>query len=76
MTCAAESGGRMSRVIAETVSMIQTKIGMRPSVMPGPRMVSVVVDQVDRGRDGADAGDEDREVPVVGGIARREGAAR
>ena len=43
MICAAESGGRMSRVMAETVSMIHTKTGMRPRLIPGPRIVSVVV---------------------------------
>ena len=42
MIWAADSGGRMIRVIADTVSIVHTKIGMRPSVMPGPRMVSVV----------------------------------
>ncbi len=43
MTWAADSGGRTTSVIADTVSMIHTKTGMRPSVMPGPRMVMVVV---------------------------------
>ena len=42
MIWAADSGGRMNRVIADTVTIVQTKIGIRPRVMPGPRMVSVV----------------------------------
>ncbi len=42
MIWAADSGGRMNSVIADTVSIVHTKMGMRPSVMPGPRMVSTV----------------------------------
>ena len=43
MIWAAESGGRIISVMPETVSITHTKIGSRPKVMPGPRMVSVVV---------------------------------
>ncbi len=75
MICAAESGGRMSRVMPETVSMIHTKTGMRPRRHPGPAHRQRRRHEVDRGGDGADAGDEHREVPVVRGIARGEGLA-
>ena len=43
MICAAESGGRMIRVKAEMVRISHTKTGMRPSFIPGPRIVRIVV---------------------------------
>ncbi len=46
MIWAAESGGRMIKVRAEMVSISQTRTGMRPSVMPGPRMVRIVTSRL------------------------------
>ncbi len=42
MICAAVSGGSASRIIPETTRFSQTKSGMRMSVIPLQRMLTVV----------------------------------
>ena len=42
MSCAAVSGGSASRIMPEVTSINQTKSGMRISVMPGHRKLTVV----------------------------------
>ena len=65
--------GRMIRVSAEIVRISHTKTGMRPSVIPGPRMVTIVVTMLIAVAIVPDPGDQDREVPVVGRVPGREG---
>ena len=72
MICAAVSGETATRIMHWTTSMIQTNSGMRPSVMPGQRMVRIVVAMLTAAGDAADPDDDEAEDPVVGALPREK----
>ena len=72
---AAVSGGIANSVRNATTSIIHTNTGICIIVMPGARMLSDGDDEVDRGRDRADAEHDQADGPEVGAATGQEALA-
>ncbi len=76
MTRAAVSGGMASRICTEVQSIVQTKNGILPIVMPGARMPRIVAMKLIAAVSDADAADHQTQRPEIGGGAARKRAFR